>query len=576
MIPLPIACISAALLAALAAPLSGQDQSAAAARSLEVFPLGPLVAPPLPLPQVPHGTLLRRLDSLELLEGPNVQFDAEPAVALLELLYPEAIESGALHARAGGGHLQVVAPQPLLEQVRTDLLAVMAQLTRPLEIELAVVALQSEELPPTVLAADRAAPWFAAQKAVLQQRAVTRSSRPTSFDCLRWTRYVSDVDVEVAQKSDISQSIVDAFAAGMRARVQAHALTASEDIVLMVQFALGERIAAERMVTNLADQPAIDQPLLASAFGAAAARVPSGGAMVVVLDGDDRSGLRTALVLRPRWVAPRAGDSPRLSVLPVSALLSTALLERPLPLPTRPFLGDESAADTLQVTVSYGEHHMDSEALQQLFETVLGEDANGTTIAIAGGFAFVTGSPALRARLVAATSGLQDRLLRNVELRARVDLAAAADGSPLAAPLDGPRRRWHDVALPCLTGRVSTLFRGLERNTVRCLLVEIAQEASALAPVADLQQAGVWLSARPALMQGAIAADALLQVVTLGEPIVRSLPRGALQLNEADVASLAVVTPLQPGRITDLGAGPTATVDGRPHRSLLSLQAALR
>ena len=126
----------------------------------------------------------------------------------------------------------------------------------------------------------------------------------------------------------------------------------------------------------------------------------------------------------------------------------------------------------------------------------------------------------------------------------------------------------HEVALPCLAGRTSILFRGIEQNAIQTLECEIAQETSILSPTVDRQSSGLWVIACPSSEKDGIDCDMTLQF-TYQNPIERRAltPSGMLMLNQS---STVRAQPRQ--RFTEqpleVASGATLTLDGRfwrPH-----------
>src|SRR5262249_58003244 len=115
--------------------------------------------------------------------------------------------------------------------------------------------------------------------------------------------------------------VVDAFAEGVAALVEPHALVDRDDVVLFAQFALGQRREVATLATGVADRPSLDFPRLDSAFGGVAACVPNGGALLVQLGGHPQAGAPPPPAPaprppprppRPRRAAPPPAPAPAL------------------------------------------------------------------------------------------------------------------------------------------------------------------------------------------------------------------------------------------------------------------------
>lgn len=555
-----------------------QGPGAAPPRVLEFAPLAPFCEPPVPLPRVPFGSMLsiEAEDDHEPLVGQphHAQFEVDVVQGILGAAFPAIFESETFEARPAAGGLELVGAPETLQQVRTDLRALLASLGRPIELELLVVPLRDDALPATVLNGNEAAQWLAGQTVAMRARTVTRSSRPVSFDRLQWQRYLRDVNVEVAQKIDLAWGDVDAFAKGLRVRVAPHALVDSEDLALFVQFSCAQPVGPNpSMSTNVTGHPNVEQPVLASAYGAVSGRVTSGGALVVPLGGDARGGLRTALVLRARHPEPRPTSESGLAALPISALTTSSCNRRPVPGSLRPQRRDEMA-EAWHEGMDY--EWMDQDRLQDILASSLPGGGEDVLIACEGGYVFVRGNRATVAQVADTIAKLQERMLRNVELRCTVRMTEAEGDSVFAATRqDGAVFALHDVAMPCLTGHVAAVFRGIERTAVRTLMPEIAQEASGLDVVVDERRGGLWMSARPMIADDRVLPALHVQVGVQEEPTTRSMPRGAIQLGATAATTAWFENPLAPGHPVEFAAGPDAAIDSRSYRGAISVTAGL-
>ena len=550
-------------------------------RTLEVVSLQPCCSP-LPSPEPPpFGSLLTCMQgwNVNLLGEPDSsQFTGDHVQGLLQVLHGNEPDYGELQQRVEGDKLFLLASSALQERLRAELRAVRATVERPIAIQAAVYAL-ADALPPTIVAPAAAAAVLPEGSAICESRAVTRSNARVAFDQLRWSRYVRDVDVEVAQKANIAGPVQDAFAEGLRVVVEPHALAGSEDIVLYAQFALGQRRRVDATATGVADHPTIDLPQLESAFGAVAARVPSGGAMLVPLGGHAQGGARLVLALAARYPTPRGTDHGAFAMLPVSALTSAALATNALHIGERPTVGvDIGPTGPIQESREPSGFSWLSQGLlvELLRGSVHEEDAHLEDPA--GGWLFVRGSRETIAAVGAALQALQDRLLVNVEARCTVDLREVDGGGPFAAASpNGAATTLHDIALPTLAGREAVVFRGLEQAVIRTQVPEIAQEAFALDPVVETLQGGVWLRVRPVPEPDGVQTDLFVQLAHNSPTTERFLkPAGMLMLSDTAAARFERNCVLPPGRDVVLGNGPVLTLDGKHWRPSVRVQIATR
>lgn len=553
-----------------------QDPQAPPQRSLETFSLRPFVAadhePQLP----PFGTLLPSLHEAEVYEvdllgwPPGSQFEEDHVRHLFELLHGEALEDGRLELAVHGDRLSVDTDPERLAAVRAQLRALRTAMGRPIEIEARLYAAGDGPLPAPVLDAAAARDLAAGHRLLWRSSATTRSNRRAVFDALRWSRYVRDVNVEVAQNSKLANPVLGSWAEGLRIACTVHSLAGSEDLVLCVQFAAGQRREVQT-VSPGGTHPGIDLPRLATAFGACGARLPQASALVVALDGHRDAGDRFLLVLSPRHPTPRPderiGD---LSVLPVSALTHRALLhEWALP-EARPQLHENQAELQIEEDESRQCGRIDADELLELMHRCAGDEDELARVTLGGGFAFVRSERA-GAAVAELLQGLQERLVRTVALRCSVAAEETATADPLAPPAEGGAASVrHDVALPCLAGRNAMLFRGLEANVVRTQVPEIAQDAGILKPVIENLQDGLWLRVCPTIDEGAIDCDLAVQVTQQSPAVTRQLvPGGMMMLTDTTAARFVRQLRCQ-GQPVELGRGSTFAHGGRHWRPVVT------
>src|SRR5262249_17982306 len=161
-------------------------------------------------------------------------------------------------------------------------------------------------------------------------------------------------------------------------------------IVLYAQFALGQRRRVDPTATGVADHPTIDLPQLETAFGAAAARLRSGGTMLVPLGGHALGGARLVLALAPRYPPPRGAGRGGLAALPVAALTSPALVASTLRVIERTDFTEPAAPATVESHDPNGFSWLGRDVLTELLRESMHEEAAG--IDDAGGYLFVHGS----------------------------------------------------------------------------------------------------------------------------------------------------------------------------------------
>jgi hypothetical protein len=531
---------------------------------LEVIPLQHVCGWRTSLVPPQWGSMLQFADADDRPDLLNVRADGrhvdiDSAAELLSNLHMAAIEANRLHIDRQNDDLFVLGDGAEVALVRDEVQALSALLLRPMQIEVALWD-AGGAVPPAVSTPEGWAQFVANREPAWRSVAETQSARSVALDRQRWTRYVRDINVEVASKLAISHPVVDAFGEGGRVVVTPHALVGGDDIVLHVQFGLSQRRGQVRTApTGVPGHADLELPLLETTYGACSGRVTNGGALAVTLRGEASGGGQSLLTIRvtSRTPPPTATVS-GLSVLPCSALTSEALsmrLSPPTPYPT------DFEANTQTEEIGAGFGFIEGDRLEELLRTSLGADAEDCQMHLSGGHLFVLATDALRARVEAVLRGLQERMLRTVTVRHRGRFAGAADD---AASL-------HDIVLPTLLGREATVCRVLETNAIHALWVEVAQEASILDPHVEAQQSGCWLQVRVAPEGPGMHLHLLAQVSHAPLPLSRSVVPAGGNLMPSDVTSIRTYHdgPAANDQVLDHGDGPSVLLDGRPMRSTL-------
>ncbi|MGE3173616.1 MAG: hypothetical protein AB7O97_13410 [Planctomycetota bacterium] len=556
----------AGLPALLAAALLGADALAQQApqRVLEVFQREVLhTRRNSDLP--PFGTLLPSpadgLYRLDLLgdAGNGEPRTSELPVRFLEIAHQDDFDNEGMAYDASERLLQLEARPELMQQLRGELAALDAITGRRIELRAALY-----ELPDGAAAATVLAPETDARRGRLlwESRAAAKHGATVTFDAMKWTRYVQQINVEVAQKQSISNPVVAVFGEGPCVAVSAHALVDSDDVALFVQFACGTLERLETVVTGVPEQPNLDQPLLATTFGAASARVTSGGAMQVAVGGAT-GGAPLLLVIEPRYTSPRAAaEIHGVALLPMTAMTSSALRQRrPFPDPRSHMLDNYEAS----FGGDDGDSPLDPDQLAEIVRRAIAQEE--ASVEPCDGFLLVRADAAARQRGATALTHLQDQLLRNVSVRCTAVLDEASGPETFAAvQVDGQGRalNLHDVALPSLPGRVATLWRGREAMAISTMVPEIAQEAAIAAPVVNLRQSGLWLRFAPPTGPSGDTFDLDAQLDQQEMAPARSLGTGGLlQLGQCASLRARRIHALPADTDTTVARGVTMRLDGR-------------
>jgi len=540
-------------LATSPAALAPQDPENAQLQSLSLDAL--VRTPPRPT-FPPIGTFLRSEygfdGSTDLLASTSREpIQLGDIVDLLQTARMEDIDEGRLSLSVYGTTLLATGQPEGVQAIERQLEGLEAALARPIELTLSVVPWNGADGPGTILDAAATRALLDRHGAVWRGTARTRSGQIQTVGHERWTHFVMDCDVEVAQDSFISDPKVTQFFEGCQFVVEPHALVGSEDLVILGQFAYGQRAGeiASRS-TNVKKQPSLDVPDLQIASGTLSGRIADGGSLVVTLLGSEQAGPSVALVLTARWASPPGGAQDRLTMLPISALTTLALQQGQMgtygeaidgrPEPTM------ATSDVYPSAEDGDAALMEPDVLLELLLATTPEDQDQPEMGVAGGHLWVMGNEAVKRRVAALLRSMQDRALVNTGLEV---LATTTDTGDAV----------HRITLPALRDHNHVIVKGREQPVVVDYDVEIAQEAAVANPLVRNAFSGVCLGFRPGGSATGSSIDLLGHWIHT-DPLQRrpseSEDVGDLYLPSEARRRLSLNGSITPGQAIDLGSGP--------------------
>lgn len=553
--------------------LTPQDQPPQGGpQAVEILSLHSLCGPRTGVTPPPWGTLLTYTDAesrqpdLCLSRDDLQSFDPDVVLELLRSQHAEAVDNGTLQLHYMSGSLRVAGPAPTVALVANQFRGLSQQITRALQVEVVWWDAGSGPAPAGVLGPREYAQFAEQHRALWRSHAAARSGMPVALDQQRWTRYVRDVSVEVAQKAHIAYANTDAFGEGGRVVVVPHSLVGGDDLVVHVQFGLGARRGEVASVpTGISEQADLDVPTLETVFGSCSARLVNGGALCVSTIGHAAGGGNRVLTVRVRSKTPPIeGTGAPVAALPISALTSAALTQRVTPPDPYPAIGDREPARQEVQEEQPGYGHVATDDLLEHLRSSLGEGADEQVqLNVGCGCLFVRADAATIGKVEASLRQLQDRMLRNTTVRHSGTLTASEGTAPATLPL-------HELVLPTLLGRLAMVSRMLETNVLRDVQVEIAQESTATNPQIEVLQLGTWLRACVTPQDDGMHLQMLAQCAQ-GEVTAprRIAPAGALSLPSVASTRTPHDGAVASGQAIEHGDGPTVRIDGRPYRSAL-------
>lgn len=524
----------------------------------EVLPLQHLLGGHATASLPPWRTLLRHPgqddrtpDLLGLGEEPTV-LTTDGALDLLRDLHNEAVAAGKLHLEPLGTGLLAIGEATEIAKVRERLRLAAPLLARPVQIEFAVWDAADRETPNPVLSAAEFTRFFANLTPVSRGTATTRHGAAVALERLRWTRYVRDLDAEVAQKQSMTRPVTEQFGEGGHAVVRAFSLLAADEFAVHVQFAAAQRRGVVRTLqTGMAGAADLELPLLETDCGAFSGRIGNGGALAVTLRGHAAAGGQRIVTVRVSSRTPPANSvQDGLGIFPCAALTTSSLSQLPGLDDGAGHSGEPSGAEA----------HIPIESLLDFVRSNLGAETDGLGLRGGGGFLFASGPGPTLARIEGLLRGLQDRCVRNATVRSTGTLA-----------LDAAAASLHELTAPTLVGRGLSLARHLETNFLADVWATIAQEASTLDPGVELLQSGCAFTAVVTPTDEGMHLRLQLIDRHAVVPQARSImPGGVLMTPEIALTRASHDGAVANGQPIEHGDGPNVNLDGRAYRSVLA------
>lgn len=492
----------------------------------------------------------------------SVQFDPSAVADFLQELNEEALSENQVALDVDGDSIVILGDSATIAALRKQVRDLSRVVGRPIEIEVAFWRPADGDPDSTILSRADYERLAASRRPAWRRTTTSRSSVPVALDSSRWTRYVSDVAVEIASKSAISRPQTDAFFEGSHVVVLPHALVGGE-FAAHVQFAWAERMGpVQRVTTGIPESAQLDAPSVASVCGGFSGRVDEGGALCVTMNGDESCGASGLLTVRlSSQTLPASPETAGVGIFPISALTTPALNGRVAPPPSTGGMLDPRDFEVHVGDNEGGFGYFERDRLLDLVISSLDDDEQSTTsLRTGGGHLVVHGAGDVIARVGTMLQALEDRLLATVTVDHRIDLeAGAADRSP--PPL-------HHLMAPTLLGRYVTLARRAETTVIADLNVEVAEDSRAVDPTVRLLQFGCWLRARVVAHDDRAHLALLAQMHHCTLPEARQVqPAGSLSLTEVASQRIAHDAVLVGPQTIPHGDGPIVDVRGEKHRS---------
>ncbi|GAB4151766.1 MAG: hypothetical protein Fur0037_20520 [Planctomycetota bacterium] len=534
---------------------------------VEIFDLRALrwEAPASPPPPIAHLLDRSGMRSSLLDEDLSPSFRAEKAADWLGNLNKEALEQGRGQLRAEGTWLVMQADSSLLPQLKEQLEALTAILTRPIEIEACLYEAPASGTWPPVLTAGAFAERTRGHDPLWRSTSRTRYAGRVELGRENWTSYVRSVYAEVAQNTKSVAPAIGRFFSGVRVSALPFALAGSEDVVLHAQFAVAEPREVLSRPTGFPGQANLETPVLEYAVGAMSGRVPPGGALAVTFTGSPTSGKRCVLTLRAILPAPRPPFRVgKCMLFPIGALTSNGLAKSrrvPWKDSDEDDLVQESEDEEVQPGISLAE-------LESLLQSAAGSE--NAEVSMGRLWARVAGSEPALQRAQKAIVAIEDRLPRNEDLALRLVPLAAPSAGLLPGRAGNPL---HEFRTPSLPGRTVCFQRGVAMTAPIEIAVELAQDSAIQIPSVISRSTGAFGSAVAAETPQGRHLRLFASFASEVESVRRVLESGGvLVLPRPDIVDASWDGLAKGEADVDLGEGPRCRVDGRTCGSAISFR----
>ena len=488
--------------------------------------------------------------------------------------------------REAGGALMVTGSPDHVKTIENSLAHLRAALVQRIRVQANLYRIPSARTLPALSAANQTASLTEGLQLIWSGTSVCRAGNQTTLSQERYSSYLRDVDVEVAQGARTGDPVVESAFEGVRLIVEPHVMTGTEDLTLFCQFALGERNGpfASRS-TGVADLPSVDVPDLDICSGTFSGRVTDGGALLLSLQGADEAGGNMLLTVNVKRLTQMPATSNDTTFFPISAFTSKSM--------RRWVTSDTDAATSnpptpLRMSVSETTKHSHGLNTAKEIEALILEmtgvgDENGEFALELAGHLAIRAPQARRDAIRSLLVGLQDRWLRTVSMTVETELLAEADsGSVFPASAiqttTASDRKLHAVTFPALLGRSHVLVKGRETTAIHDFQVEIAQEKSIADPVLTSLFNGVICSTFPYRVEEGIGAKLDLSIHHAPSPTRRATELadgGDLYLEQINTFEAMLNGKIDVASDLQLGLGPSVEIGGNHYRSRNVLRATL-
>jgi hypothetical protein len=489
-------------------------------------------------------------------------------VEIIRDLDGDAFDEEGCYLEAHSNLIVISGPPDSVRKARRNIAYVGEIISRPIRISASLYRTSGEVDLPGTLSAEALSSVGRDAELLWSGSAITRSGRQIAMGRERHTPFVGDVDVEVAQRAKIGDPILYSLFEGVRLTVEPHSLSSGDELVLLAQYAIGDRRGEiPSRSTGVDNLPSLDAPSLDTICGSMSARLPNGGGMILSVGGSAEGGGDVILSVSASFESQAPSSDPELALLPITALASDSLSSRVMtygrmheenegaPRPDRPFPLDVEERER---------GTMSADQIVDLASQILTEriDNDEAAVDVLAGFLMVKGNADDQGKIRSMLKRQEDLWLQSVRVRSwTAGLAApsAASTFPVRAKSDADSEHLHLISFPALLDRPHFAMRGVESTSIRDYDVEIAQRSEQANPVIEKVFSGLLCSVMPRRWGEGLGAELDLTLIDSGGVVRRPLEAdygGDLYLTRPASANFLHDGPIPASGRIDLGDGP--------------------
>jgi len=471
------------LLATLAAPALAQGDDVKPT-PYAILPVQHLTGYHQPTPALPFHSMvgLQKLETWPFLvegrEDPESLVELDELFELLHLLdrrFAEEADGVMLDAR--DHRLHMTGTKEHIAETKTLLASLADHLVCEVQIEAVVIRHDGALLPPAIVQAGQARALLEGHTPVWRGKSQTPAGMTTYLGRHTATRYLHTYEAQISEGRQLAVPTFDEAFDGIGLLVAPHRVIQNDDLVVQVQFAVGQLDSVQDHQTGLSKQGDLQRPIVDTTAGCMSGRIPNGGALVFNATAPPALGGNLTIVVRATHTPPKRKLADDIRVLPTSALTAFGGAWPRFHDSERLIGGRHNPHEFFDDEPQSG--RFDEDLLQDMLQSNVSPDEWDDTAhaVIRNGRIVLVAEGETQKRAIAFLQMIEASSLRNAELQ--LDLG---DGR---------------ITMPTMLDRNHTVRHGRETTAVYRVNGEVAKNSSILVPEVSRVFDGAALAIRP-------------------------------------------------------------------------------